>query len=245
MSIFSPTPYRDTLSKAEQDVYRQITAGILEGEKEISIRCSAALQTNLSNILQCIHHDHPELFWVNWWSGIRFIHRPVLQRTTVQTMNLLEPGMIAACKNALNSKVTELSVSFPKFRSPDLQYRFILGECIKEIDYKDTGSALWDHTIIGPLLSHTAVCEGISKLFLLYCQHFNLPCITISGSYNNAPHAWNVIAINDKSYHIDVTAALQQGKILGQLLITYKTSNQLMRLGYKWNNCVLLNTSGR
>lgn len=245
MSMLSPTPYRDTLTQSQQALYRAITAGILEKKAEINVRCSNALQSNFSHILQCIHHDHPELFWINWWSGIRFVHIPAFQRTKVYFSNLLEPEMITACNNTLSNKIKTLSARFPQSSPCDAQYRFILKECVKGISYRDTGSALWDHTVIGPLLSHTAVCEGISKLFLLYCQYFNLPCIAISGSYSSAPHAWNAVIINHVLYHVDVTATMQQGILFNPFLTPFKTPDQLTRYGYRWNNCVLNNSSRR
>ncbi len=245
MSMLSPTPYRDTLTQTQQMLYRTITAGILEKKAEIIVQCSKALHSDFSHILQCIHYDHPELFWINWWSGIRFVHIPAFQRTKVFVSTLLEPEMITACNNALSSKIKAISTRFPLSSPCDAQYRFILKECVKGINYKDTGSALWDHTIIGPLLSHTAVCEGISKLFLLYCQRFNLPCISISGSYNNSPHAWNVVIVNHVLYHIDVTAEMQHGILLNPLFSPFKTPDQLTRYGYKWNNCVLNSSSRR
>lgn len=245
MSLPSPTPYRDTLTRNQQGIYRQIVSGILEKRPEISVRNPWTLQEDFPAVLRCIHYDHPELFWINWWSGIRIVQTQAPMKTKILITSLLDPSMISACNRTLRNKLSMVSAGFPEDSPMDAQYKYILRECICGINYKDTGSAFWDHTIMGPLLSHTAVCEGISKLFLLYCQHFSLPCIIVAGKHNDVPHAWNVVMVNHEPCHIDVTAVMQQEKMNGQCLSPYKTLIQQIKLGYRWEDGIPSDYSGR
>ena len=241
MSLMPPTPYWQTLSDYEKDLYRQITKKLLEKATEFEVRIGKAHSPDLYSVINCIHHDHPELFWVNWWSGIRFVRNPIGRRYQILVSLLLNPKMIDACNRSLNKKLQELSASYPYNKSIQEKYHYVLSACIDGLSYKDTGSAVYDHTIIGPLLSHTAVCEGISKQFLLYCQYLNLPCMIVCGRLNGMPHAWNIIELQGNIRHIDLTEVVGQLKKCSsfRLLHHYSSSQQTTR-GYTWNNCPLI-----
>lgn len=61
-----------------------------------------------------------------------------------------------------------------------------------------------------PALSHyadgvfdkgIAVCDGYAKAFMTVMNHYNIPCMMVTGGY----HAWNIVKIKNKWYHIDCT----------------------------------------
>lgn len=58
--------------------------------------------------------------------------------------------------------------------------------------------------------STNVVCEGYSKAFQYLCDLGGIECYTVSGTIvvdntNSEPHMWNIVAIDGKSYHVDVT----------------------------------------
>ena len=68
----------------------------------------------------------------------------------------------------------------------------------------------YSHEIIGPLGQGVGVCEGIAKSVKILCDALGIWCvIAISG--NNPEkgikyrHAWNIVKIGDKYYHLDAT----------------------------------------
>ncbi|MBQ3784364.1 MAG: hypothetical protein II838_13150 [Lachnospiraceae bacterium] len=56
---------------------------------------------------------------------------------------------------------------------------------------------------------HTFVCQGYSLLFYKMCTTIGIPCRLIPGDgYSggeSAPHAWNIVKVDGKWYHVDVT----------------------------------------
>lgn len=46
-----------------------------------------------------------------------------------------------------------------------------------------------------------AVCDGYSKAFMAIMAHYKIPCMMVTGGY----HAWNIVKIKNKWYHIDCT----------------------------------------
>lgn len=60
-----------------------------------------------------------------------------------------------------------------------------------------------------------AVCDGVSKAFVLLCAIEGIPCVRVAGIVNGAAHAWNKVLIDDDWYIVDVTnGALNEGGTL-------------------------------
>ncbi len=62
-----------------------------------------------------------------------------------------------------------------------------------------------DYTAAGLLKNKTAVCEGYAKAFLASMKVLGIPCKMVSGKVDGENHAWNLVKIGKKWYHIDVT----------------------------------------
>lgn len=61
------------------------------------------------------------------------------------------------------------------------------------------------YAVKGFLENHTAVCEGYAKTFYAFMQIMGIPCRKVSGTGNGGAHAWNLVKLNGKWFHIDVT----------------------------------------
>lgn len=64
-------------------------------------------------------------------------------------------------------------------------------------------------TIVGPLLKRSAICAGYTQAFKLLCDQLGIGCISLIGTAKTAkgwePHAWNIITMQGRFYHLDVT----------------------------------------
>lgn len=68
----------------------------------------------------------------------------------------------------------------------------------------------YSHEIIGALGNGVAVCEGIAKAVKVLCDALRIWCIVALAENNPEKgikyrHAWNVIRIDGKYYHLDAT----------------------------------------
>ena len=57
------------------------------------------------------------------------------------------------------------------------------------------------HTAKGAFKYGVAVCDGYSKAFMTIMEHYNIPCMMVTGGQ----HAWNLVKIKNKWYHVDCT----------------------------------------
>ena len=65
------------------------------------------------------------------------------------------------------------------------------------------------NTLLGVLFYKTAVCEGIAKTTKMLLNMLGIKCIVATGTANNSqengPHAWNMVKVDGKIYHLDIT----------------------------------------
>lgn len=62
----------------------------------------------------------------------------------------------------------------------------------------------------GCLVDGKAICEGYSKAFVLLCSRYGIECVPVVGNCiregsDPEPHMWNMVKIDEKWYHIDLT----------------------------------------
>ena len=50
-----------------------------------------------------------------------------------------------------------------------------------------------------------AVCAGTACAFKLLCNRVGLPSIVVLGKIPAGRHAWNLVRVNGKLYHVDCT----------------------------------------
>jgi hypothetical protein len=67
-----------------------------------------------------------------------------------------------------------------------------------------------DYTSYGILVNGTGVCEGYTETFQMFMDYLDIECRIVTGQVKNPygsleNHAWNIVRIGDRYYHVDVT----------------------------------------
>lgn len=99
--------------------------------------------------------------------------------------------------NVLSAKVTEIVNSCKK--SSDWETALCLHDWIAHHMVYDGSTGFYGAD--GALLRGYGVCDSYSKAFFMLCQKAGIPVGRVTGGN----HAWNIIKINGKWYHVDVT----------------------------------------
>ena len=114
--------------------------------------------------------------------------------------------------------------------SPHTKCRLIYDALSRFLTYdmtQDAGELRYSY--VGGLMNGRAVCMGIAELFTMLAKAFGLKCVTVIG-YGGDParkgglHAWNIVWIEEISYHMDLTWDLQR-----RLFRFYLKSDAYMR----------------
>lgn len=61
------------------------------------------------------------------------------------------------------------------------------------------------HTARGALVKKVAVCDGYAHAFGEIMKKLKIPCKFVTGRHSGIGHAWNMVKLGGKWYHIDVT----------------------------------------
>ena len=231
--MIAPTYHRSLLSPAEQDVYKDIVKGLLQRKESICIKQERAQRESIRKIVNAVHLDHPELFYVNFYQ-YKVKQSPLPWGTCLCFQMFLDEASSSAVMNTLNAKASALEKSAQKC-SPQKTYFLIAKEIASTTKYMDSNSAFWDHTVAGPILRHKGVCESFAKLYLFFCQRLNIPCSIVIGTLNGELHAWNMIELRGSRKYIDITSAVQNNAEFSIFPSTFfKSEQQLRRSGYNW-----------
>lgn len=227
-----PTYYRSRLPVYLQKEYRRIVDAILHKQKTVWIT-PGTTSSALSVVIRAVHYDHPEFIHIYWW------RLPLFLGSILQLEYMLEEPFLSACQRSVIEQAKAIRRDYSVYE-PKTAFRKLANKIAKEVTYKDTGSVFFDHTLYGALQQKSAVCEGVSKLYLFYCQQLRLPALLVSGSANGVAHCWCMVEYNGIRRHIDVTALLSLDEMAGIYSpFSFKTDAEMLATGYQWDTTLI------
>lgn len=109
--------------------------------------------------------------------------------------------------NAIESSLTELRSQGLDGNSNAIQKAKLVHDYLAKTvsydytDYYANTVSLENASAYSALVKHTAVCEGYALAYRLLMNMLGVPTIMVSGTN----HAWNMVNLNGKWYHVDVT----------------------------------------
>lgn len=195
--------YYNQLSKIEQKAYYAIK----EGLKALAPSFCVPLLDGktLSDIYFMVRMDCPEIFW-----SVKFSYRYYKDSDHAEMIPeyLFKKNQIVEHQKAMDARVKKLARQAEKMNEKDREL-FIHDFICQNVRYDKLKKA-YSHEIIGPLGQGVGVCEGIAKSVKILCDVLGIWCI-IALCDNNPEkgikyrHMWNVVRLEGKYYHLDVT----------------------------------------
>lgn len=106
---------------------------------------------------------------------------------------------LRTCEAAAEALLSDIK----NFGYTDLEKALLIHDrIVKYTEYVDRGSDD-DHNIFGLLKNKTAVCEGYAQTYCYLLSKVGVDSRMVSSSA--LMHAWNIVTINGKKYHVDAT----------------------------------------
>ena len=204
------TYYYDKLGDVGKDAYKKL----YEGYKNYATVINLPAISNIWNVHYAVKDDHPELFYVNWQScqlvvGANYTFdlfpnyiedrdtcRQMLGRMRSIAHGLKGDDDIHTMRR-VNDYLGHIVLYDPRVAdTPKGQEPFYLRE---------------DHNVIGPLINHMGVCEGIARAAQLLLRELDVEC-TYMTSYVNEDssdkyglHAWTLVKYQGQEVKMDAT----------------------------------------
>jgi hypothetical protein len=196
--------YFSRLTDEQKTVYKSLFSGIRTFTREIKMPIRPV--NEMSMIFNYVLLDNPLIFYVGAYSQSSDLFRKKCSiapnyKYTRQT----------AKENATAVK-KYLQAFEPAMEKSDLEKEiFVHDYCLNNFCYDYTFGD-YSFSVLGPVFNKTAVCEGIAKFVKLALDYLGVKSLVVSGKAKNPAqessmegHAWNIVRIDGKLYHLDVT----------------------------------------
>ncbi|MBQ7758407.1 transglutaminase domain-containing protein [Anaerotignum sp.] len=195
--------YYNTLTKPQQNSYNAIKAGL----QSLAPSFPVPLLENreLSDVFMKVRLDHPQLFYAGTF---KYRYYPDSGNAEMVPEYLFEKGKIKDHQKALQARVEKLAR--PMMKATDMEKLLYIHDFICQNVHYDKLKKQYSHEIIGPLGHGVGVCEGIAKSVKILCDTLNIWCVIALSEANpengtKYRHAWNIVKVDKKYYHIDCT----------------------------------------
>ena len=204
-----------TASEASPEaLYQEMLGALQTGSEAVTLKGDHSEEA-LKAAYDRVRNEHPELFWLGAsWTATK-------QSSLMGTTVILKPACYGTKEDNL-SKLTLLRTAAEALQREAKErgdlYEQILyvhdaliqataydtegAEGLKELS---VGEVLLSSTAYGCLVDNKAICSGYAAAFQYLMNLLEVPCLRVTGSADGVAHEWNVIAIDGKSYHVDLT----------------------------------------
>lgn len=204
------------LDRKEQNLYEEILAAVLKLETTVKVSANIAAE-RLSYIYCCVLWDNPHICYVSSYSAV--IGTGTLSKSL--RFDYLFP--LCQCKsmqNEFQEKVEQIVQRLDLDGLPDFEKELFLHDYMVEnlsYDYEALQKEKRDgknlaYSVYGAVWHKKAVCQGIAAMFKILADISGIQSILISGGLTGGishqttePHLWNLVCIEGKYAHLDVT----------------------------------------
>lgn len=204
------THYFSKLNKQQQACYFSIE----EGLKSLAPSFNVPLLEgrDIFDVHFLMRLDHPEVFYS---SGIKYKYYDNSSEVEVKAEYLFDKKKVKSHQQAMEARVEKLARPAMNL-SQEEKLKYIHDFICENVHY-DKLKKQYSHEIIGPLGQGVGVCEGISKTVKILCDKLGIWCAIAISEANPEKgikyrHAWNVVKIDGKYYHMDATFDNSLGK---------------------------------
>ena len=211
--------YYGKLTKQEKQIYKDFYNGIKNCENVIKTIPVPNAQKVMDRVFTAIIADNPHIYYVDQ-TQIRYAYGVI--GTEIYPSYVFPKSQIASLNQQFQEKANEIVAEIVVTAgSDDLSREKALYEYfIKNFSYdkgalnaKDPISICKAHSLLGVFLEGKAVCEGFAKAFKFLMNAMDMKCIVVTGFADwdyDSGHAWNIVKLNNKPYHVDVTWAVSR-----------------------------------
>ena len=227
--------YLASQGKTAVAVYDCVASGVADMQAEISLKdAGISIKTaDLQAIMRCYHADYPQHFWYNGaYSYVVDGSDTVLSVKPTYTMSVSQKK---TAQEKVDAVVREL-LKTASYGQTEYERERILHDALAErVSYVDGANA---HNLYGALVEGKAVCEGYSRAFQYLLYQAGTQCLIAEGtsirpgSNTGVAHAWNVVKINGRYYHTDVTWDDQSNAAVPVMHAFYNLNDALIKEGH-------------
>ena len=208
----------DCLSGQEQIAYEAMLDCLTHLNS--SWNCGSIPQETIQKAYDCLLMDHPEIFWSDGYTYVTSYVNNVISGHRVEFKYSMDRAQIAAANDAIYRSLVDVVRAIGRTDASYETVRAVYEYLIENCTYDELNL---DQTMYSVMVNHSGVCASFAKSFEFIMQCFGIPCTVVHGRLTHSTgmlgttlgHAWNVVKINGRWYHVDVTSGLSVSSVEG------------------------------
>ncbi|MGN1114636.1 MAG: fibronectin type III domain-containing protein [Oscillospiraceae bacterium] len=188
----------------QKEVFNQIRSGILNMKTTINI--SSVLNKNdYGSMMAAVTYSLPQVSNLSVRSSYIYDdNNCIFQVYPEYTCSKTTEEKRRTAQNNIINSIAAKTKNMSQYDKVKYFHDYIINKC----SYTASGNNIF--SAYGCLVEGQAVCQGYSNAFNLLCTKAGIACINITGNAVNPNgetenHMWNMVKVNGRWYHIDVT----------------------------------------
>lgn len=221
--------YYSQLSEEQKKVYMTIYTAWKNKQETVTFDIPQGWEK--ANIPWRIRCDHPLLFYVS-----KLSYTVVGKKMTLYAKFPYTNSEIDYYTSKINERIAILYNKFIKDKKTEYEKEIAIHDCLcRNVKYDNDEIEIdkydkENHNVLGTLFGKCGVCEGFAKTFKLLCDLAKIRCLVVMGeaytesisAQDMCGHAWNVVYVDNKPYHVDVTWDITLGHVYDYFNLTDK-----------------------
>lgn len=194
--------YFSTLEITQQNLYVEILYALENYVEEMLVSTTDTMQ--IDKVFQCVLLDHPEIFYTDGYSFVKYTLGNEVKKITFKGTYTHGPEekeqREAEIEMAALQMLKGISAEADDYEKVKYVYETIINSTEYDMEAEE------NQNIISVFLNQTSVCQGYAKAVQYLLNKLGVPCFMVIGTVENGEgHAWNLVKINNKYYHLDAT----------------------------------------
>lgn len=192
-------PYYAMLDEKGKHLYRQIYANAIDLNQAFAP--AEEIQVDeLTDIFAAVFNDHPELFFMETAYYCKYQRNGQCAEIDL-SFNRTAQNLDSE-RAIFNQKAEEILSEARKLSDNYEKEKYVHDALADRVSYNL--SAEMGQSAYSALVNGQSVCAGYARSFQYLMQQLAVPCYYCTG-YAGENHAWDIIALDDGYYNVDVT----------------------------------------
>lgn len=190
------------LSIEEQNVYVQILDSLLNYEEEITLTTTDAAV--IDKAFSCVMLDHPEIFYIDGYKYTEYSGNGKVEKIVFSGNYLYEKTEKERREQLIEAAADAMLRGVPDTEDEYKKVKYLYDTIVNHTEYRL--SSVDNQNICSVFLHGESVCQGYAKALQYLMHRLDMESVLVLGTVTGGEgHAWNLVLINDRWYHLDAT----------------------------------------
>ncbi len=194
--------YYTCLSEQEQELYGTILEALRVCASDVPV--TVASEEVFDKVFQCVMNDHPEIFYVDGYTFIRYTRGEQLTGNAFSGSYIYDRDEIGKRNEQIEEQAESILDQMPQGMDDYEKVKYIYEYLVANTEY--VRGAEDNQNICSVFLGGESVCQGYAKAAQYLFRESGIYSVFVSGRVESGEdHVWNLVRIDGEYYHVDIT----------------------------------------